>query len=299
MRSLLYTLTFIVMNFTADCVDTCPWVERYEISGSTVHLSLGRQLNMTQLKWRKANELIAKIENQNPSIRIKEKYILEVSNGSLTILNVSEDDSGEYKAENGQWEIPVIGYRMIVQAAVSDPIITTRPLHLNLTAVVCHVLVNCSADGETAMYHCDLQHCTQISSLPVRVNITVTASNDGKVECVVSNRVSTKTRSSTLTTTCQEKEETSVSTSESSLILLVLVCPLILGILGVFLLLKVYCSRKKPQIRNMYADSDISTVYSVVHKRCVPTDNAAASCPTTTVYDVPKTCVRWETSTRY
>ncbi|XP_026878286.1 uncharacterized protein si:ch1073-220m6.1 [Electrophorus electricus] len=293
MRSPLCIFTFIIMSFIADCAEQSPMV-LYEMKGKTVHLSLGEQLNMTQLKWRKKEELIATLENQKTEIKVRNKYGLEVSNGSLTIKNVTEEDSGLYKAQHGQWETNVIQYHLKVQEAVSDPIINTGLLQLNSSADVCRVLINCSADGDTVMYDCDLQNCPGTNFSLSGVNITIAVTSNGIVECEAINHVSKKKTSTPMDITCA-KMNTAIPDRTPDFILVwipVLACLMMVCLLGVFFLIKGYYSKKKSQVENIHSDREINTVYTVVHKRRTPTENPAANCPPLTVYDVPSKYVK-------
>ncbi|GAA6088787.1 T-lymphocyte surface antigen Ly-9-like [Tachysurus ichikawai] len=188
MRSYLHIVTFIILNFTADCGARVHVV--YKSIGEKAHLTLKDHRNITTIKWRKDFDLIAILENKKPDTKYPEKYHIHVSDNSLFIHNLTVNDTGDYKAQIGQWEEDVIQYKLIVQEAVSKPVITLD--HQINTSSVCHILVKCSADGDSVMYNCDHQHCTLTNATSNTVNLTVSYTDTEVLECTASNHVSTK-----------------------------------------------------------------------------------------------------------
>ncbi|XP_060731028.1 SLAM family member 7-like [Tachysurus vachellii] len=201
MRSYLHIVTFIILNFTADCGALVHVV--YKSIGEKAHLTLKDHQNITTVKWRKDRKLIAFVENKKPSTKCPKKYHIHVSDNSLFIHNLTVNDSGYYKAQTGQWEEDAIKYILTVQEAVSKPVITVD--HQINTSSVCHILVTCSADGDSVMYNCDHQQCTLTNATSNTVNLTVSYTDTEVLECTASNYVSTKQTSIHKINACPEK----------------------------------------------------------------------------------------------
>ncbi|KAF5891211.1 SLAM family member 5-like, partial [Clarias magur] len=164
----------------------------YKSVGHKAHLTLEEHWNITTVKWRKDLILIATIENQTPDTKHPEKIHIRVSDKSLIIHNLMVNDSGEYVAQTGQWEEEVIKYRLNVQEAVSKPTIHADIDWQSNSSSVCHILAKCSADGESVTYDCKYQHCARTNATLTGVNMTITYTDDGMLECTASNRVSMK-----------------------------------------------------------------------------------------------------------
>ncbi|KAG7330481.1 hypothetical protein KOW79_006703 [Hemibagrus wyckioides] len=199
MRSYLHIVTFIILNFIADCGARVHVV--YQSIGETAHLTLKEHWNITAVKWRKNHNLIATVEKKKPVIKHPEKFHIHASDSSLFIHNLTVSDSGYYKAQTGQWEEDLIIYSLIVQEAVSKPVINLQ----SNSSSVCHILVKCSADGDTVMYICDPHQCTLTNATSTMVNMTVSYTDTGVFECTASNRVSTKKTSVHMMNSCPEK----------------------------------------------------------------------------------------------
>ncbi|XP_027034027.2 T-lymphocyte surface antigen Ly-9-like [Tachysurus fulvidraco] len=201
MKSYLHIVAFIILNFSTDCG---AWVHVvYKSIGEIAHLTLKDPPNISTIKWRKDSNLIAIVENKRQSTKFTKKYHIHVSDNSLFIHNLTLEDSGYYKAQTGQWEEDVIQYKLIVQEAVSKPVITVN--HQINNSSVCYILVTCSADGDSVMYNCDHQHCTLTNATSNTVNLTVSYTEAEVLECTASNRVSTKQTSIHKINTCPEK----------------------------------------------------------------------------------------------
>ncbi|XP_027034026.1 SLAM family member 5-like [Tachysurus fulvidraco] len=294
MRSYLHIITFIILNFTADCGARAHVV--YKSIGEKAHLTLKDHRNTTTIKWRKDSNLIAILENKRPDTKYPEKYHIHVSDNSLFIHNLMVNDSGYYKAQIGQWEEDVIEYKLIVQEAVSIPTIDVNRDHLN-TSSVCHILVKCSADGDSVTYDCDSQHCTLTNATSRRVNFTVNYTDPGVLECTASNRVSMKQSSIQKINPCTEKlSSPSASFSYIYVLIVIICCILVFAVLVSCSIKLSYNCRKKEQNEVTYRDDkSVNTVYSVVCKQPrtdTPAENIAAENAEASVYDVPSKCAR-------
>lgn len=82
--------------------------------GETAHLSLKNHTHLSALKWRKAKYLIAKIVDEKPDVKWMNKFTLNSSRGTLTVKNLTANDSGVYEAQIGDWEETVIIYYLKV-----------------------------------------------------------------------------------------------------------------------------------------------------------------------------------------
>ncbi|KAL6491241.1 hypothetical protein MHYP_G00015860 [Metynnis hypsauchen] len=162
--------------------------QQYELLGGTVQLSLGEQRSI-KIKWKKDDFVVAVVERGRSRTKSEDKFIVNASDGSLIIKNVTERDSGRYEAVLGEWEEEIVEIHLIVLEAVSEPIIGSI-LHQS-DSFTCNISVVCSADGDSVTYDCSLQHCTPSNISLTRVEITIAIEN-GLVECTASNRVSTK-----------------------------------------------------------------------------------------------------------
>ncbi|XP_060781598.1 uncharacterized protein LOC132889284 [Neoarius graeffei] len=293
MKSYLHIVSFIILNFIADCGAQAHVV--HKSVGEKAYLTLKGHWNITTVRWRKNHNLIATIENQKPSIKHPEKFHIHVSDNSLVIYNLTVNDSGFYQAQAGQWEEEISQYTLIVHEAISKPVISTN-LESNSSSV-CHILVKCSADGDSVTYDCDHQHCTQTNGTSTRVNITVNYIDNGVLECIASNRVSTKRTSITISNTCSEKTPVPNEPINAILVLITIIsCTVVFCVLIICMIKLFYNTRKKVQNEGTYQDDKaVNTVYSVVHKHPrteTPADSSAAQNASTTVYDVPSKCTR-------
>ncbi|KAB5579083.1 hypothetical protein PHYPO_G00190650 [Pangasianodon hypophthalmus] len=295
MRSYLHIVAFIILNFTADCGARIHVV--YKSIGEKAHLTLKEDRNITTVKWRKDQSPIAIVENQKQVTRYPEKFHIHVSDNSLFIHNLTVNDSGQYRAETGQWEEEIIIYHLIVQEAVSTPVIDASLNHQSNSSSVCHILVKCSADGDSVTYDCDHQHCTQTNATSIRLTITINYTNNGVLECIASNRVSTKRTSISMSNTCSEKQPVQTKQINYILVLIIIIsCTVVFGVLMICAIKLFYNNRKKEQNEGTYQeDKGINTVYSVVRKQPrteTPADSGPAENATATVYDVPSKCAR-------
>ncbi|KAM9500194.1 uncharacterized protein Hap1MRO34_012449 isoform 2-T4 [Clarias gariepinus] len=296
MRSYLHIVTFLVLNFTADCEARGHVV--YKSVGVTAHLTLKENWNITSVKWRKDLRLIATVENKKPDTKDQKKFHLHTSDNSLFIHNLTVNDSGDYVAQTGQWEEEVIKYNLIVQEAVSKPIMDTVIDHQLNSSSDCHILVKCSADGESVTYDCNHQHCTLTNATSIRVNITINYTDtNGMLKCTASNRVSTKQTSIPINNTCSEKQPVPTTTISYILVLIIIIsCTVVFGVLMTCILKLFYNFKKKQQKGGTYQDDKgVNTVYSVVRKPPrteTSADTSTAQNAATTVYDVPSKCAK-------
>ncbi|XP_060781631.1 uncharacterized protein LOC132889292 isoform X2 [Neoarius graeffei] len=288
MRCYLHIVTLIFLNFTADCG---AWAHVVHKSvGEKAYLTLKGHWNITTVRWRKNHHLIATIENQKPSIKHPEKFHIHVSDNSLVIYNLTVNDSGFYQAQAGQWEEEISQYTLIVHEAVSKPVINLD--HQSNSSSVCHILVKCSADGDSVTYDCDHQHCTQTNGTSTRVNIAVNYTDNGMLECIASNRVSTKRTSITISNTCSEKPPVPNKTINYILVLIIIISwTVAFGVLIICVIKLFYNTRKKKQNKRTDQEAEgVSTLYRELEKPLQTgtlTDRSAAQNSPTTVYDVP------------
>lgn len=294
MKSYLHIITLIILNFTAGCEARVH--EIYKSIGDKAHLTFKEHRNVTAVKWRKDNYLIATVENKKPDTRNPGKYHIHASDNSLFIHNLTVNDSGDYEAQTGQWETQVIQYKLIVQEAVSIPVIEAKPKHRSNSSFVCDILVKCSADGDSVMYDCDHQLCTWINATSTRVNLTVNYTDNEVLECTASNRVSTKQTSIRTINTCLEKQSASATSYNGTLILISICCTALI-VLFIICFITIYsnANKKKQNKEPFQEDKSVNTVYNVVCKKPrteTPADSSAAQNAATSVYDVPSICAR-------
>ncbi|XP_036452765.1 uncharacterized protein LOC118825988 [Colossoma macropomum] len=236
--------------------------QQYELLGGTVYLSLGEERS-TQIKWKKDREVIAMVDREWSATRFQDKFIVNASDGSLIIKNVTERDSGRYQALLGKWEENIVEFHLIVLEAVSEPIIGSV-LHRS-DSLTCNFSVQCSAGGDSVTYDCSLQHCAPSNISLTRVEITIAIDN-GLVECTASNRVSTKKSLRQINDTCSE-------TSAAWHSPWMTVGWALGGTLPVcFLIMSFYCYRTKLQTTNQ----DTVVLYSVWDEPETPTEDSAA-----------------------
>ncbi|XP_058251546.1 T-lymphocyte surface antigen Ly-9 isoform X1 [Hemibagrus wyckioides] len=293
MRSYLHIVTFIILNFIAvDCGARVRVV--YKSIGETAHLTLKEHWNITAVKWRKNHNLIATVENKNPVIKHPEKFHIHASDSSLFIHNLTVSDSGYYKAQTGQWEEDLITYNLIVQEAVSKPLINLD--YQSNSSSVCHILVKCSADGDSVTYDCDPHHCTLTNATSTRANLTVNYTDTGVLECTASNRVSTKKELIHMNKSCSEKLAAPSASVNYIFLSIIICCAVVFAVLVICVITYFNNSRKKEQNAGTYQDNKgVNTVYSVVCKQPrteTPADSSAAENAVTSVYDVPSNCAR-------
>ncbi|KAF4088938.1 hypothetical protein AMELA_G00060370 [Ameiurus melas] len=295
MRSYLHIITFIILNFTAASECGAQVHVVYKSIGEKAHLTLKEQWNITTVKWRMDRMLIATVEDKKSVAKHPEKFHMHVPDNSLFIKNLTVNDSGRYYAQTGLWEEDIIQYNLIVQEAVSNPVIEPDLYHQSNSSSVCHVLVKCSADGDSVMYDCDHQHCSLTNTTLTRVNITLNYTDNGMLECTARNRVSMKQTSISLGNMCSEKTTLPTESGNYILILIIITsCTFVFGVLMMCIIKLFYNTTKKEQNEGAYqGDKGVNTIYSVVRKQPrteTPAHSSAAE--TATVYDVPSKCAR-------
>ncbi|XP_046707419.1 uncharacterized protein LOC124387237 [Silurus meridionalis] len=282
-------ITFIILSFLAGSARVHVV---YKLIGDKAHLTLKERWNIT-VKWRKDYNLIAVVENRKPSIKQPGKFHLRVSDNSLFIHNLTVSDSGDYQAQIGQWEEEKIRYKLIVQEAVSKPVINTSLDRQSNTSSVCHIWVKCSADEDSVTYNCDHQHCIRTNATFTRVNITVNYRDTGVLECTASNHVSMKWTSIPMSNTCSQKEPGLAITIDYIMLLIIMFCTMVLVVL-VICTIKHFCrKRKKKQTEGKYQENKgVNSVYAEVGKplRAETLANRSTAQNATTIYTFPLNC---------
>lgn len=267
----------------------------YKSIGEKAHLTLKEQWNITQVKWRKDHALIATVEDQKSNTKHPEKFHIHVTDNSLFIKNLTVKDSGRYHAQTGQWEEVIIQYNLIVQEAVSNPVLEQILYNQSHSSSVCQILVKCSADGDSVTYDCDHKHCSPTNATLTRVNITLNYTDNGVLECTAKNRVSTKRTSITLSNICSEKETLPDKSSNYIFVLIIIIsCTVVFGVLMICIIKLLHNTTKKEQNEGTYqGDKGVNTIYSVVRKQPrTETPAHSSTAETATVYDVPSKCAR-------
>ncbi|XP_051575193.1 uncharacterized protein si:ch1073-220m6.1 [Myxocyprinus asiaticus] len=294
---LIFWFSF-TQDFGADCLKN-----RYGLKGTSIHLSFSQKNQshqQTQVKWRRFNreEALACPDGVAPNYRNRMEYNL--SDGSLTIKNLQENDSGKYEALLGFWEEEILAaYTLIVEPAVSEPLIEVSQDDNNTSAGLCRATVNCSADGSWATYDCDQSLCTRTHGSLASINITVTALGSREVQCQANNHVS-RNHSEILNIMCLEKQESELRSPPGLVFWIVLtICVgVVLGfLLGLVIVLvkKINSTKIHPQCIVAVIDGTVSeqgpgTKYSTVHKPNTShthTANNADKNIEGTIYDTP------------
>ncbi|KAM4611813.1 uncharacterized protein ACJ7VT_012460 [Polymixia lowei] len=178
----------IIAGITAEA----PPLTRYGLKGSAVCLHVGNPHKTQDLRvtWSINNNMI--VNNGKFILTYAEKMDYNRENHSLCIKELNEADSSIYKAtvaNDVKNTISDVYHRLIVQEAVSQPVIGIKVQYSNLTAEHCNISVNCSVRDTWALYVCDEICCRTSQSLVTAVNITVSRDN-GTVVCHGNNHVS-------------------------------------------------------------------------------------------------------------
>ncbi|KAM3590192.1 uncharacterized protein V6R79_005613 [Siganus canaliculatus] len=135
-------------------------------------------------------------------------------NVSLCISNLTENDSGIYKLTFFSSSREVTErHNLIVQEAVSKPVLELFVPSLNDSAGVCNVSVNCSIGDEWSASVCSTDSCRTTSSSFRKVNISISVANRSVV-CNGTNQVSSNTES-TKVICSEESSDEPVVTQES------------------------------------------------------------------------------------
>ncbi|XP_042582712.1 uncharacterized protein LOC109093100 isoform X2 [Cyprinus carpio] len=289
MKLILRWIFCFSLGFVADCQ-----VNHYGLKGSSIRLSISpRNQSLTNVGWQRLNRKEVLTDAKEVSPHFEKRMSLNVSDMSLTIHNLEENDSGLYEVIK-KWESePLAAFTLTVESTVSKPVIRVDQHDFNSSAEVCRAAVNCSADGSWATFDCHQNICTKIRSSPFSINITVTALHSSGIECNVSNNVS-KNHSQT-PITCHEKQKSDYRFLPSLIFWIVgTVCGgVLLGLVmgGIVAFVKRRkCSKVHPQSSRVVIEQHHETIYCTVEKpatsQTYPGNNTVSN-NVETIYDTP------------
>ncbi|XP_062305126.1 uncharacterized protein si:ch1073-220m6.1 [Osmerus eperlanus] len=169
---------------------------QYELKGNTTCLCFTNSLkNITEIKWKVDNNLIVRDGSVTKSFIDRFQY--NKVNHSLYIRNLTDTDTGIYIVTTTYKNDSEFtnSYKLIVEEAVSMPVVKITPFDFNSSAGTCNMSVNCSVGSNWAAFVCDDDshdsRC-KLSSSTTNVFINISKFN-GNVECTGKNNVSIKT----------------------------------------------------------------------------------------------------------
>lgn len=105
---------FIHAGFVADCQ-----VNRYGLKGSSIRLSISpRNQSLTNVGWQRLNRKEVLTDAKEVSPHFEKRMSLNVSDMSLTIHNLEENDSGLYEVIK-KWESePLAAFTLTVESKI-------------------------------------------------------------------------------------------------------------------------------------------------------------------------------------
>ncbi|KTG04536.1 hypothetical protein cypCar_00046801 [Cyprinus carpio] len=290
MKLILWWIFCFSLGFVADCQEN-----RYGLKGSSIRLSINprnQSHRLTKVGWHRFNRIEMLTDSDEVSPHFKKRMSLNISDWSLTIHNLEENDSGLYEALE-KWEQETLAaFTLSVENTVSEPVIKVSQYDFNSSAGLCQATVNCSVDGSWAVFDCDQGVCAKTQASPSSINITVNATDN--IQCHVSNHVS-KNHSQASEVMCHEKLQSdshsppSLSASNIVTIGVGVLLVLFMGFIVVFVKRR-KCSKVHPQSRHIVIQQHHETIYSTVEKPAAsqtsPRNNTISN-KVETIYDTP------------
>ncbi|XP_077083627.1 uncharacterized protein LOC143736810 [Siphateles boraxobius] len=291
MKLFLLCIFGFSLDFAAKCQEN-----HYGLKGKSIRLSISPR-NQSQVVWRRFNrkELLANSGGVPPALW--EKISLNLSDLSLTVHNLQENDNGLYEALT-KWEDKTLAaFDLTVENTLSGPEMKVSAHDVNSSSGVCRAAVNCSVDGSWASYDCDQSVCVETQASLSSINISVTVL-DRSFWCHVNNHVS-KNHSQASDIRCHEKLQSDLR-SPPDLISWLTVTAGVIVALGLFMgLIVVFFKKRKsskvhPQSShavtgrgmNTVIEQHHETIYSTVEKPGA-SQNPPANNTEATIYDTP------------
>ncbi|XP_020359665.1 uncharacterized protein LOC109906400 isoform X1 [Oncorhynchus kisutch] len=206
-------LIILLGTITGTRADVHP-IDKYGLKGGAVCLTVRENpLQEMAMKWMTDSNVIAVKEKVSP--RYKERVDYNSTDHSLCLRKLEQTDTGIYIAYNVEiWkETQMVKYNLMVQEAVSIPVMEVVSLSSNYSDGMCDVTVNCSVTGVWVLSVCDGGQCTlsQQSLSHTRVNIIISNDN-GTIQCTGKNNFSAETNSQRMEDICKGEKKGRAST---------------------------------------------------------------------------------------
>ncbi|XP_056104301.1 uncharacterized protein si:ch1073-220m6.1 [Rhinichthys klamathensis goyatoka] len=269
---------------------------RYGLKGKSIRLSISPG-NQSEVVWRRFDRkvLLAYLEDVSPIF--SRKISLNLSDWSLTIHNLQENDTGLYEAVTKWQDTTLAEFKLTVENTLSEPEIEVSAHDVNSSAGVCRAAVNCSIDGSWASYDCDQSVCVRTQASQSSIDISVTV-QDRSLWCRVNNHVS-KNHSQAPNIKCHEKLQSDLP-SPPDLISWIAVTAGVVVALGLLMGLIVVVVKKRntskvhPQSSHAVTGRDMNTVIEQHHETVYSTvekpgasQNPPGNNTEATIYDTP------------
>ncbi|XP_016347542.1 uncharacterized protein LOC107692846 [Sinocyclocheilus anshuiensis] len=288
MKLILRWIFCFSLGFVADCQE-----KRYGLKGSSIQLSISprNRSHLQEPVWRRFNRKELLANSMGVPTKYRKRMSFNVSDWSLTIHDLQENDSGQYEALSNFEEDILTAFTLTVENTVSQPVIKVSQYDLNSSA--CQATVNCSVDGSWATFDCDQSFCAKTQGNLSSINITI-AMDNRDIQCRVNNHVS-KNHSQAPKVMCHEKLQ-SDSRFPRSLITWIIVTIGVGVLLGLFMgFIVVFvkrrkCSKVHPQSSHAVIQQHHETIYCTVEKPAAsqtsPGNNIVSN-KVETIYDTP------------
>ncbi|XP_059357588.1 uncharacterized protein LOC132096315 [Carassius carassius] len=292
MKLILRWIFCFSLGFVADCQEN-----RYGLKGSSIQLSISprNQSHVQEPVWRRFNrqELLANSKGVSPKYR--NRMSLNISDWSLTIYDLQENDSGQYEALSNFEDDVLTAFTLTVENTVSEPVLKVSQYDSNSSAAACQATVNCSTDGSWATFGCNQSLCAKKQETTSSINITVIVTSADNIQCHASNHVSKNHSQTTKVIMCNEKLQSdlhspsSLSTQNIIIIGVGVLLVLFMASIVVFVMRR-KCSKIHPQSSYFVIQQHHETIYSTVQKPSTsltsPTNNTFSN-KVETIYDTP------------
>eukprot|EP00063_Salmo_salar_P037209 XP_014012044.1 PREDICTED: uncharacterized protein LOC106578023 isoform X3 [Salmo salar] len=189
-------------------------IDKYGLKGGAACLAVRENPHQEMaMKWMTDDNVIVVSEEVSPEY--KERVDYNSTDHSLCLRKLEQTDTGIYIAYNVEkWkETQMVKYNLMVQEAVSIPVMEVVSLSSNYSGGMCDVTVNCSVPGVWVLSVCDGGQCTlsQQSLSHTRVNIIISNDN-GTIQCTGKNNFSAETNSQRMEDICIGEKKGRAST---------------------------------------------------------------------------------------